>query len=161
MAQHEAAKKHAKSKDAPAVSLDDLASPEIQEAILNPAGLEASLFGESVTIHPLPARWALRFAGFSAKIFGSASVGQGENVVMRVGSVLAENHLDDFLPYVARALQKVDDNVPPAQIDKLVAEMNGKLSASSFLPLAGIFLAMMTQNKTMESLGLGNPQAKN
>jgi uncharacterized membrane protein YoaK (UPF0700 family) len=55
----------------------------------------------------------------------------------------------------------VDDNVPPSQIDKIVAEMSGKLSASSFLPLAGIFLAMMTQNKTMESLGLGNPQAKN
>lgn len=153
MALAEAEKKHREKKGGAEKSAS-LSSAERQEEILKPKSVKVELFGDEVELHPLPAKWSLQFAGFTARVMGASQESAGVFPLMRISGVLAERYSEDFLRYVARATSPTSLPVPEQQIDLLVAEMSEKLDASQLLPLAKAFLAITAQNKTFEALGV-------
>lgn len=160
LAQAQAKRRRVKNDAAPAHD-GDLKNIETQEKILNPEAVKVRLCGSDLSLHALPAAWAFKFVGLAGRVLGAAGVDRGANIIVRVGSVLAETFKDDFLPYVARASNATSAEVSGQQIAQIVAEMDGKLSADDFLPLAATFMAMSAQNNVLRALGAPEPDAKN
>lgn len=160
MAAREAAAK--KRAVAPASEPVSLLDPKTQESILSPEGIEFDLFGDQVRIYPLAMKYALKFNGLVVKILGASSEFRGDNTVVRIGGALAERYNEDFLPHLARALHRPDENPTQEQIAAIVAEIEAKMNAKALLVFAGALLIMVSQNQSLEALGIApEQQAKN
>lgn len=161
MAAREAAAK--KRAAAPASEPVSLLDPKTQESILSPEGIEFDLFGDQVRLYPLAMKYALKFNGLVLKILGASTEFLGENAVARIGGALAERYNEDFLPHLARALHRADERPSPQQIETIVAEIEAKMTHQALLVFAGAFLVMVSQNQSLEALGIRAPeqQAKN
>ncbi len=157
MAAHEAKTKRASAQkaDAAPTAEKDFSDPAVQRAILNPEGREIDLFGDTVKVYPLSARYATAFTGLAYQVI-SAAPNQGVGPAgMRFGSALVRHFQDDFIPLLARSLNKPGVLIDEAQVQSLAAEIVAKMTPQNgFLTLSAAFDLMCLQNDTAKALGL-------